>query len=124
MDQPLLFAPVPPVDPSQVSPSGQIGTIPPVAKGSHSSGTGALAVMPTWTARQAAYLRLMEHSAPLTDHEVAPRLKCGLSSVNSVRRALQKRGVAIVEDSLVPFTFTDFSGVERTTKRARWRLKR
>jgi len=96
----------------------------------HASWTGAQAVRETWTARQSAYLQLLNQAGSLNDFEAAALLKCNVSSVNSVRNAIVK--AAEREGKPEPFKtdgfdehrFVDFTGVERVARRTRWKIKR
>src|SRR5215472_7260154 len=78
------------------------------------SRSGAQAISHTWTARQSAYLQLLEQAGALTDQEAARLLGWQLSSVCSVRNAV--RGL-ITTDGHEPFSFIDASGHSRTTRR-------
>ncbi len=84
----------------------------------HASWTGARAAADTWTVRQAAYLRLLRRGAR-TDHQAAAALRCGLSSINSIRNGLEKHGFEIVPDG---FDLVRLPGL-RATRRTRWRLQ-
>jgi len=94
----------------------------------HASWTGAKAAEATWTARQSAYLQLINQAGALTDQEAAALLKCQLCSVNSVRNGIEKlRRQAGLEpmfiaDGFDAHHFTDASGKAHTTRRTRWRL--
>jgi hypothetical protein len=128
----LLDFSAPVADVRQVGPTGEV--LPPIAgktaESRHASYTGARAVVEVWTARQSAYLQLLNNAGALSDHEAAALLKCGLYSVNSVRGALQDRALErtgkpmFVPDGYDVHTYTDESGVERTTKRTRWKIRR
>lgn len=119
-------------DVRSVSPVGE--DLPPFQGRStttaHASYTGARSLVETWTARQSAYLQLLNTAGALTDHEAAALLGCGLSSVNSIRGNLIDRAEArgqlapIIEDGFDEHHFTDMNGTPRTTKRARWRIRR
>jgi len=87
----------------------------------HAGWTGVEAVRETWTQRQSAYLQLLNQAGALNDFEAAALLKWNVSSVNSVRNAL---GDQIVSEGFDAHTFTDASGIERTTRRTRWRIRR
>lgn len=123
---------LPPVDPARVGPTGRPLDPPPIAGRSlqsrHASATGASAVVHTWAWRQSAYLQLMRQAGPLTDHEAAAVLKLPLSSINSVRGALEKRArthklpPVFVADGFDEHRFVDPGGSPRVTRRTRWRL--
>lgn len=100
-------------------------TLPPIANSAHlearhASATGALSVT-CWTARQSAYLQLVSDRA-ISDHEAAAVMHYALSSINSVRGALKQRGFVFTTDGYDVHVWTDPTGVERVTKRARWKL--
>lgn len=129
--QPELDFSAPAVDTPSVSPTGQ--ALPPVSgrtrAARHASATGALAVRETWTARQNAYLQLLNQAGALTDQEAAPLLRCQLCSVNSVRNGIEQAqrdaGLpAMFEaDGFEEHRFTDGSGKARVTRRTRWRIR-
>jgi len=89
------------------------------------SRSGAQAISHTWTARQSAYLQLLEQAGALTDQEAARLLGWQLSSVNSVRGNIRQLhpNVVIEPAGIEPFTFTDASGKSRTTFRTQWRIR-
>ena len=107
--------------------------MPPVSGNSattrHASWTGARAVVETWTARQSAYLQLVRNAGAITDQEAAALLKCQLCSINSVRGQLNKSALhrgepkLLIEDGHDEHTFVDPSGVLRTTRRTRWKVR-
>lgn len=96
----------------------------------HASWTGAQAVQATWTARQSGYLQLLNQAGALNDYDAAALRKCAVSSINSVRNAINRRerdagrSPLIVPDGHDPHTFVDESGAERHTQRTRWRIRR
>jgi hypothetical protein len=128
---PLDFS-APVADVRSVGPTGE--PRPPIAgntvESRHASYTGARAVVEVWSSRQSAYLQLINQAGALSDQEAAALLKWALSSVNSVRGALEDlaevRGKAPMfePDGYDVHVYTDESGVERTTKRTRWRIRR
>jgi len=129
--QPFDFG-APIADTRTVSPTGHVR--PPIAgrstRARHASATGAAAIADTWTARQSAYLQLLNQAGALTDHEAAALLKCQLCSVNSVRNGIEKRRAAaqlppmFEDDGFDEHHFVDGSGVPRVTRRTRWRVRR
>ena len=64
---------------------------PPHAKASHSSYTGARAVVQTWTERQSELLQVLRNGSPMTRNELAAVMHWPLSSVCSVVNALIER---------------------------------
>jgi hypothetical protein len=88
----------------------------------HASYTGAQSVVHTWTARQSAYLQVLENAPGLNDYEAAAILHFPVSSINSVRNALNKHVQRIVSCGFDEHRFVDSSGKPRVTRRTRWRL--
>jgi hypothetical protein len=122
MSQPTFDFRAPVADVRTTSP---YGTPVPPAQGRTTgartaSQSGAQAVAITWTARQRAYLHLIEQQGPLTDHAAAAALGWQLCSVNSVRGALRDR---VVEAGSEDHHFIDVNGARRHTQRTRWALK-
>ncbi len=125
----FLFNFEPPAhDVSKVSPTGESR---PPARGKfrasrHASLSGAAAAMKTWTVRQSAYLQVVRNAGALSDHEAAAILKCQLSSVNSVRGALNTQAEAaghqpmLIPDGFDTHEFSNAIGEKTSTRRTRW----
>lgn len=116
-------------DVTRVGPAGQ----PRIAESEfqsarHASATGAAAVLKTWTVRQSSYLQVVRNGGPISDHEAASVLKWQLSSVNSVRGALNDfakehgQPPMLIPDGFDLHIFTNELEQEVTTKRTRWRI--
>lgn len=81
----------------------------------HASWTGAQAAQVRRRGTTARYLALLRAEGPLSDHEAARRLKCGLSSLCSIRNGIR----ALLEPA--GFDTAEFGG--RVTRRTKWRIR-
>lgn len=120
MEQPDLFAaPAIVHDVARVGPQGQplppINGATPAAR--HASYTGAVHATQARGEKVAALLQLLTNHGPLTLNECADRTGWPLSSICSLKSA--------IEDQLEPdgFDIQDW-GEGRVTKRTRWRVRR
>lgn len=129
MEQPGFPFDAPIVDVRTVSPTGE--PQPPAGgrfrASKHASLTGAAAVVKTWAARQSSYLQVVKNAGAITDQDAASVLEWPLSSVNSVRGALndfaEARGHApmLVPDGHDVYTSRHpTTGEPFTTRRTRW----
>ena len=89
----------------------------------HASFTGAVVSAPTRGEKTSAYLQLLKHHGPLTDHQVAAITKWPLSSVNSIRNGIidagRLRHELVIEKQ--GFDQADW-GDGKVTRRVQWGL--
>lgn len=92
----------------------------------HASYTGARQAVKTLGAKVSEYLQILANGGPITDHEAAALMKCGVSSINSIRNGLIDRALERGDE---PPIVTDGHNEQHwadggVTRRTRWRLQR
>ncbi len=116
-----------PADVRTVGPTGE--TLPIAGRTPESrdaSASGARQAVKTWGVKVSEYLQILANGGPISDHAAAALMKCGLSSICSIRNGLidraEERGepAPIVPDGFDLETWADGG----TTKRTKWRLRR
>lgn len=90
------------------------------ARSRHASWTGSRHATKAMGERMQAVRQLLEHHGPISDQDMAAILKCGLSSINSCRNALERHGYVIIE---VDFERVDWPDGGHTS-RARRQIQR
>ena len=113
MNQGELFTPIAPVNPSVEAP-----TQAPFQPGSHSSYTGAMALVECWPERQAEVLQLLA-GGPKTRQELAALTPYGINGICSVVKALLTKGAI---EKTGDYDSAEWDG--HTTRRERLRVKR
>lgn len=128
MEQGGLDFSAPIADVITTTPSGV--SSPPIAgkttASRHASYTGARQAVKTYGAKVSEYLQILANGGPISDHAAAAVMKCGLSSICSIRNGLIDRAVEQgQEPPIVPDGFDEARWADGgVTRRTRWRLNR